>query len=146
MTTLFAPPITPEEVRKALGQLKNAHASGICTITAELLNNGGEAAVAWLTNIFNHVWSTEQIPEDRRKGVILLFWKRKDDALTCSNHRRITRLPIHFFYQPSDHHRRPHQAGFMPGRSTTDHISAVRLLAEKAREFRKRPCTLHSLH
>ena len=28
--------ITPEEVRKALGQLKNARASGICTITAEL--------------------------------------------------------------------------------------------------------------
>ena len=35
------------------------------------------------------------------------------------------------------HHSRPHQAGVMPGRSTTDHISATRLLAEKAREFRK---------
>ena len=47
--------ITPEEVRKALGQLKNARASGICTITAELLTNGGEAVVTWLTTIFNHV-------------------------------------------------------------------------------------------
>ena len=35
------------------------------------------------------------------------------------------------------HHRRLHQAGFMPRRSTTDHISAIRLLAEEAREFRK---------
>ena len=139
--------ITPEEVRKALGQLKNARASGICTITAELLKNGGEAVVTWLTKIFNHVWSTEQIPEDWRKGIILPFWKRKGDALTCSNHRGITllsipgktfaRVVINRAIPAMHHHRRPHQAGFMPGRSTTDHISAIRLLAEKAREFRK---------
>ena len=42
--------ITPEEVRKALGQLKNARASGICTITAELLKNGGEAVVTYLAH------------------------------------------------------------------------------------------------
>ena len=36
-----------------------------------------------------------------------------------------------------NHHHIPHQAGYMPGRSTTDHISAIRVLAEKAREFRK---------
>ena len=148
--------ITPEEVRKALGQLKNARASGICTITAELLKNGGEALVTWLTKIFNHVWSTEQIPEDWRKGIILPFWKRKGDALTCSNHRGITllsipgktfaRVVINRAIHAMHKHRIPHQACFMPGRSTTDHISAIRLLAEKAREFRKRPCTLHSLH
>ena len=130
--------ITPEEVRKALGQLKNALASGICTITAKLLNNGDEA-------VFNHVWSTEQIPEDWRKGIILPFWKRKGDALTCFNHRGITLLsiPDETFARvvinraiPAMHHHRAssHQAGFMPGRSTTDHISAIRLLAEKARE------------
>ncbi|KAG7483410.1 hypothetical protein JOB18_047994 [Solea senegalensis] len=33
--------------------------------------------------------------------------------------------------------RRPQQAGFMPNRSTTDHISAVRLLTEKTYEFCK---------
>ena len=35
------------------------------------------------------------------------------------------------------HHRRPQQAGFMPGRSTTDQISSVRLLVEKAHEYRR---------
>ena len=50
--------------------------------------------MTWLTKIFNHVWSTEQIPEDWRKGIILPFWKRKGDALTCSNHRGITLLSI----------------------------------------------------
>ncbi|KAI8510934.1 hypothetical protein Bbelb_118500 [Branchiostoma belcheri] len=33
--------------------------------------------------------------------------------------------------------RRPQQAGFMPNRSTIDHISALRLVIEKAREYRK---------
>ena len=139
--------IAPEEVRKVPGQLKNARASGICTVTAELLKNGGKAVVTWLTKIFNHVWSTEQIPEDWHNGIILPFWKRKGDALTCSNHRGITllsipgktfaRVVINRAIPAMHHHRRPHQAGFMPGRSTTDHISAIRLLAEKAREFRK---------
>ena len=103
--------------------------------------------MTWLTNIFNHVWLTEQIPEDWRKGIILPFWKRKGDALTCSNHRGITllsipgktfaRVVINRAIPAMHHHRIPHQAGFMPGRPTTDHISAIRLLAEKAREFRK---------
>ena len=103
--------------------------------------------MTWLTKIFNHVWSTEQIPEDWRKGIILPLWKRKGDALACSNHRGITllsipgktfaRVVINRAIPARHHHRRPHQAGFMPGRSTTDHISAIRLLAEKAREFRK---------
>ena len=140
--------ITPEEVRKALGQLKNARASGISTITAELFKNGGEAVVTWLTKIFNHVWSTDQIHDDWRKGIILPFWKRKGDALTCSNYRGITLLSIpgktfamvviNRAIPAMHHHRRPHQAGIMPERSTTDHISAIRFLAEKAREFRKK--------
>ncbi|KAI8518905.1 hypothetical protein Bbelb_021620 [Branchiostoma belcheri] len=33
--------------------------------------------------------------------------------------------------------RRPQQTGFMPNRSTIDHISALRLVIEKAREYRK---------
>ncbi|KAI8507116.1 hypothetical protein Bbelb_155550 [Branchiostoma belcheri] len=33
--------------------------------------------------------------------------------------------------------RRPQQAGFMPNRSTIDHISALRLVIEKAREYSK---------
>ena len=103
--------------------------------------------MTWLTNIFNYVWSTEQIPEDWRKGIIIPFWKRKGDALPCSNYCGITLLSIpgktfaRFFIKRAIpamyHHRTPHQAGFMPGRSTTDHISAIRLLAEEACEFRK---------
>ena len=100
-----------------------------------------------LTNIFNQVWSTEQIPEDWGRGIILPFWKRKGDALTCSYHRDITllsipgktfaRVVINRAIPVMNHHCRPHQAGFIPRRSTIDLISDIRLLAEKAREFRK---------
>ena len=47
--------------------------------------------MTWLTNTFNRAWSTEQTPGDFRKGIILPFWKRKGDALTCSNYRDISR-------------------------------------------------------
>ncbi|KAI8486243.1 hypothetical protein Bbelb_359590 [Branchiostoma belcheri] len=141
------PPVTPDEVRTALRKLKNGKAPGICKITAEMLKAGGDHIVKWLTEIINHVWIQERLPEDWRRGIILPFWKRKGDQLVCSNHRGITLLSIPgklftrillaraiSLIRSS---RRPQQAGFMPNRSTIDHISALRLVIEKAREYRK---------
>lgn len=140
-------PVTTNEVRVAIKTLKNRKAPGICAITAELLKEGGESMVQWLTHIINHVWVAEQPPTDWTRGIILPFWKRKGDKLVCSNHRGITLLsiPAKLFTRilltralPAIRsHRRPQQAGFMPYRSTTDHISALRLIVEKVREFRK---------
>ncbi len=140
-------PVTPEEVRAALKKLNNRKAPGICAITAEMLKSGGESIVEWLTHIFNEVWETERLPSDWTRGVILPFWKRKGDRLVCGNHRGITLLSIpgKLFTRilltralPAIRSsRRPQQAGFMPNRSTTDQISAVRLLIEKTYEFRK---------
>ncbi|GAA6112101.1 uncharacterized protein LOC119132722 [Tachysurus ichikawai] len=87
-------PVTPEEVRAALGKLNNRKASGICAITAEMLKSGGEIIVEWFTRIFNEVWETERLPSDWTRGVILPFWKRKGDRLICGNHRGITLLSI----------------------------------------------------
>lgn len=139
--------ITPGEVRAALRKLNNRKAPGICSVTAEMLKSGGNDIIQWLTNIFNQAWETEKLPTDWTRGVILPFWKRKGDRLVCGNHRGITLLSIpgKLFTRilltcslpaiRSSH--RPQQAGFMPNRSTTDHISAVRLLIEKTHEFRK---------
>lgn len=112
-----------------------------------MLKAGGDNIILWLTEIINHVWVSESLPDDWRRGIILPFWKRKGDQLTCSNHRGITLLsiPIKLFTRilltralpATRSRRRQQQAGFMPNRSTTDHISALRLLIEKAREFRK---------
>ena len=112
-----------------------------------MLKKGGECIIQWLILIINKVWVEEQLPEDMTRGIILPFWKHKGDRLICSNHRGITLLSIpgKLFTLillaraiPAVRSRRcPEQAGFMPNRSTIDHISAVRLITEKAREFRK---------
>ncbi|KAL1273454.1 hypothetical protein QQF64_029316 [Cirrhinus molitorella] len=112
-----------------------------------MLKSGGDSIVEWLTHIFNQVWETERLPNDWTRGVILPFWKRKGDRLVCGNHRGITLLSIpgKLFTRilltralPAIRSsRHPQQAGFMPNRSTIDHISAVRLLIEKTYEFRK---------
>lgn len=140
-------PVTPEEVRAALKKLNIKKAPGICAITGEMLKAGGDGMVEWLTHLFNQVWETEQLPTDWTRGVILPFWKRKGDRLVCGNHRGITllsipgkvftRILLSRALPAIRSRRRPQQAGFMPNRSTTDHISAVRLLIEKTREFRK---------
>ncbi|GAA6068877.1 uncharacterized protein LOC124628743 [Tachysurus ichikawai] len=121
-------PVTPEEVRAALGKLNNRKSLGICAITAEMLKSGGESIVEWLTRIFNKVWETERLPSDWTSGVILPLWKRKGDRLVCGNHSGITLLSIpgKLFTRilltralPAIRSsRRPQQAGFMPNRST----------------------------
>ena len=97
--------------------------------------------------MINHAWSSEQIPEDWRRGIILPFWKNKGDKLICDNHRGITLLsvPGKVFARillsrasaAIANNRRPQQAGFTPNRSTADHITTLRLLIEKHREFRR---------
>uniref|UniRef100_A0A3B3HVR8 ribonuclease H n=1 Tax=Oryzias latipes TaxID=8090 RepID=A0A3B3HVR8_ORYLA len=112
-----------------------------------MLKSGGDCMIEWLTNIFNEVWESGKIPRDWTRGVILPLWKGKGDKLTCNNHRGITllsipgklftRILLNRALPAIRSSRRPEQAGFMPNRSTTDHISAVRLLIEKTYEFRK---------
>ena len=140
-------PVTEAEVVAAMKKRRNSKAPGICGITAEMLKAGGATIVQWMTRIINHIWVLEELPEDWTRGIILPFWKHKGERLQCANYRGITLLSIpgKLFTRvlltralPAIRsRRRPQQAGFMPSRSTIDHISALRLTIEKAREFRK---------
>ena len=112
-----------------------------------MLRYGGDTIIRWMSRIINHVWVLEVLPDDWTRGIILPFWKHKGEKLDCANYRGITLLSIpgKLFTRilltralPAIRSsRRPQQAGFMPSRSTTDHISALRLLIEKSREYRK---------
>ena len=88
------------------------------------------------------------LPSDWKKGIIVPVFKRKGSKTDCSNYRGITLLSvpgklfamlllkraISFLHAL----RRPQQAGFMPGRSTTEQIHTVRQIVEKTLEFNKK--------
>ncbi|KAJ8287175.1 hypothetical protein GJAV_G00048520 [Gymnothorax javanicus] len=108
-------PVTAHEVRSALKKLINKKAPGFCAITAEMLKEGGDCMIQWLTHIINHV------------GITLLSIPAK----------LFTRILLTRALPAIRSHRHPQQAGFMPNRSTTDHISVLRLIIENVRKFRK---------
>ena len=137
--------ITVAETKQALKKLKNNKAAGICSITAELHKSGGDSLAEWMTIIMNAVWVNKSLPHDWKRGIILPFWKNKGDKLVCSNHRGITLLSIPGKLNTRilltralpaiRSQRRIQQAGFIPNRSTTDHISATRFLIENPMNF-----------
>ena len=140
-------PVTSREVELSLKRLKNGRAPGICSITAELLKKGGDSMIKWLAYIFNIVWIKKTIPDDWRRGIILPFWKNKGNKEVCSNNRCITLLSIpgKLFamillecIRPTFHNdRHLEQAGFTAGRSTTEHIFAIRQIIEQSKECNK---------
>ncbi|CAH1233043.1 Hypp565 [Branchiostoma lanceolatum] len=139
------PPVL-DEVAKAIQKLKAGRAAGADGIAPELLLQGGPAVAHQLQHLFTAIWNSEAIPADWLLGVILPFWKKGPKDL-CSNYRGITLLsvPGKVFANVLLARLRPlllrkqrrEQSGFTPGRSTVDRILALRLLAERRREYRK---------
>ena len=58
------PDLTREEVAKAVMRLQNGKAAGEDRIVAELLKNGGETVIDWLTELMQEVWRTQQVPHE----------------------------------------------------------------------------------
>ena len=136
---------TLAEIRKALGQLKDGKAPGVCGVYAEMLKVGGEATLRWLHTLTCSVWNTGVIPTDWKRGLIVPIWKGKGDARECSNYRGVTllsvpgkvfaRVLLNRIRQQLLDHQRPEQSGFTPKRSTVDRILALRVLTERLREY-----------
>ena len=110
--------------------------------------------IKWLAYIINIDWIKKTIPDDWRRGIIRHFWKNKGNKEVCSIHRGITLLfiPEKLFaiiflerIRPTFHnHRRSEQAGFTAGRSTTEHIFAIRQIIEIRRNLISLPTLLLS--
>ena len=112
---------------------------------AELLNSAGPDAIKWLTTIFHSVWCSANIPDDRRKGIILPFYKGKGSRHDCRNYRGITllsvpgktfaRILLTRIKDKLHQKRRIQQSGFTPSRSTMHRISTLHMLHQTRREF-----------
>ena len=138
---------THREIEEAIGRIPNGKSPGPDSISAEMLKAAAEPVVPFLVTLCQRIWDLETVPSSWTDGIIIPVYKNKGDRRLPCNYRPITLLSIpgkvimsviirrilpHLLSQ-----RRPEQSGFSPGRSTVDCILALRILAEKHREFRQ---------
>ncbi|KAK3506481.1 hypothetical protein QTP70_001796, partial [Hemibagrus guttatus] len=134
--------IRKDEVRKALKRMKSGKAVGPDDIPVEVWKCLGEAAVEFLTSLFNRVLESERRPEEWRRSVSVPIFKNKGDVQSCSNYKgiklmsrtmklceRVVEARLRKVVEICEQ-----QYGFMPRKSTTDAIFALRILMEKYRD------------
>ncbi|KAK3524606.1 hypothetical protein QTP70_029912 [Hemibagrus guttatus] len=137
--------IRKDEVRKALKRMKSGKAVGPDDILVEVWKCLGEAAVEFLASLFNRVLESERMPEEWRRSVLVPIFKNKGDVQSCSNYRGIKLMShtMKLWERVVEARLRKiveiceQQYGFMPRKSTTDAIFALRILMEKYRDGQK---------
>ncbi len=140
-------PITCEEIRRALNQMKSRKASGNDEVTADLLKAGGVPVLQWLHLIFTDIWENEEMVEDWNLAILIRLYKNKGDKKVCDNYRRISllnvsskiffRIILNRIQHLIDNRLLEVQYGFRANRSTIDPIFILRMIMEKMREFNK---------
>ncbi|KAK3541624.1 hypothetical protein QTP86_033058, partial [Hemibagrus guttatus] len=133
--------IRKDEVRKALKRMKSGKAVGPDNIPVEVWKCLGEAAVEFLTSLFNRVLESEKMPEEWRSVLVPIF-KNKGDVQSCSNYRGIKLMSHTMKLWERVVEARLRKVveiceqlyGFMPRKSTTDAIFALRILMAKYRD------------
>ena len=121
-------------------------ASGGDGIPVELFQILKEDAVKVLHSVYQHVWKTQQLPQDWKRSVFVPILK-KSNAKECSNYCTIGFISqagkvvlkiLQVRLQQYVNQELPHaQARFRKGRGTRDQIVSICWIIEKAREFQK---------
>ncbi|KAK2902094.1 hypothetical protein Q8A73_011840 [Channa argus] len=134
--------ISKSEVRRALKRMKSGKAVGPDDIPVEVWKCLGEVAVEFLSSLFNKILESERMPEDWRRSVLVPIFKNKGDVQSCGNYRGIKLMShtMKLWERVVEARLRAEvsiceqQYGFMPRKSTTDAVFALRMLMEKYRE------------
>ena len=133
------------EVRAAMNRMKTGKAVGSDDIPVEAWKCLGELAIDFLTILFNKILEDERMPDEWKRSVLVPIFKNKGDVQSCSSYRSI-KLISHTMklWERVVEARLRHevtisekQYGFMPRKSTTDAMFALRMLMEKYREGQK---------
>ncbi|MCJ8736395.1 hypothetical protein PDJAM_G00258030 [Pangasius djambal] len=142
--------IRKDEVRKALKRMKSGKAVGPDDIPVEVWKCLGEAAVEFLTSLFNRVLESEKMPEEWRGSVLVPIFKNKGDVQSCSNYRgKLMSHTMKLWERVVEARLRKlvdiceQQYGFMPRKSTTDAIFELRILRILMEKYRDGQRELH---
>ena len=146
MISHLEPDILECEVKWALGSITTNKASGGDGIPLELFQTLKIDAVKVLHSICQHIWKTQQWPQDWKRSVFIPIPK-KDNAKGCSNYCTVALIShtskvmlkiLQGRLQQYVNCGLPHvPAGFQNGRRTRDQIANILWIIEKAREFQK---------
>ena len=135
-------PFTSEEIKAAIKSLKNNKSTGIDNVKAELLKVGPDIFCDEIATIFNVTAATGEFPIELVLGIITALQKPRKKKGPIENLRPITLLSvlrkilatcmIKRTGQKLDSEIPISQAAYRKGRSTTEHVFACKILAEKA--------------
>ena len=78
-------PLTREEIKKTIMQLKVGKSPGIDGIP-EVFQHGGEAVLDKLQDLFTNCREKGTLPQDLRDAVIVSLYKNEGEKSHCSNY------------------------------------------------------------
>ena len=144
--THLEPDILECEVNWALGSITTNKVSGGDGIPVELFQILKDDAAKVLHSICQHIWKTQQWPQDWKSSVFIPISK-KGNAKKCSNYHTIalishaSKVMLKIFQarllQYVNREFPDVQTGFRKGRGTRDHIANILWIIKKVREFQK---------
>ena len=133
-------PILFEEVEAAVKSLKKGKSAGVDNIPPQILQQGGEAVVNALLIICNKIWWTGEWPTPWTQSIVIALPKN-DNLQLCQNYRIISlishpskvmlKIILNRLEPEAEKIIAEEQAGFRPGRSTTEQIFNLRILCER---------------
>ena len=144
--THLEPDILECEVEWALGSLTTNKASGGDGIPVEFFQILKDDAVNMLHSICQHIWTTQQWPQDWKMSVFIPIAK-KGNAKKCSNYCTIAlishaskvmlKILQATLQQDVNHEILDVQDGLRTGKETRVQIAKIRWIIKKAREFQR---------
>ena len=139
------PEFTEEEVERAIKRMKRRKAQGVDGITSDIIKLGRPIVLIYLTNIFNNIPKTKQIPDSWHEAKIVILFKKVDpkdiknyrpiSLLSHNYHIIFTRLLQTRIERTLDENQSREHAGFRKGYSTTDHLQALNQIIEISNDY-----------
>lgn len=139
------PEISKDEIQYALRKMKNDKSTGPDNIPVEVWKSLGDVGINMLWDLMNKIFKEEKMPDEWRDSILVPIYKEKGDIQDCANYRGIKLMShtMKIWERIIDRRLRQEteigaeQFGFMPGRSTTDAVFALRQIMERHRERRR---------
>jgi len=128
--------IAPEEVESALKRIKKGTSADANGLRGELIMNGGEAFVSYLTRLLRVVWESAIVPTDWQDMPLTPVYKNAGSRSDPGNYRMLcagsivgkvyetvllSRLAANGFAE----YMAPEQIGFRPGFGIDDHVFSL---------------------